>query len=199
MHREKKMDRSTKTDDANNNKNWQENNHERKSLKAVSINIETKSEEVDYYKSFSSDITFTIAAAPAKVQAHSASATTGTVINGYPTIKGIFAFVGAWMQVSYDATQSSMGTIPLRYLSTSFPCWPKRGILLLTKEATPTPWMPCRSQTAILVKNSNYGDSNNNLNGEINSPYLLDTLSSFNNEDVHSTRTSDIFLALPMS
>ena len=49
------------------------------------------------------------------------------------------------------------------------------------------------SMNATTCKNSNDGSSKNNFNGEINPPYILNTLSSCNNEDVYSARPSTIF------
>ena len=47
--------------------------------------------------------------------------------------------------------------------------------------------------------NGNYGASKNNFNFDIIPPYLLYTLSSFNNEYFQSTCPSTIFSASPMS
>ena len=47
MCREKKMNQPTETYEAIKNKNWQENNCERKALKATATKIETKSEKAD--------------------------------------------------------------------------------------------------------------------------------------------------------
>ena len=83
------MDQSTNTDDASKTKNQWKNNHDIKSLKAVATNTYTKSQDADISKSVFSYLTFKVTAAPAKVQAHYASATTGTAITEDPTIKGI--------------------------------------------------------------------------------------------------------------
>ena len=75
VRRDKKMHRSTKTYEASKNKNWQENNIERKTLKDAATNTETTSEEVDDSNSRLSDITFTSGAAPDRVQYQSMSDT----------------------------------------------------------------------------------------------------------------------------
>ena len=62
------MDRSTKTDEFIKNKNFLDNNCERKTLKIAATKTETNSEEVDDYKSVLSDLTFTFGAAPDRVQ-----------------------------------------------------------------------------------------------------------------------------------
>ena len=101
---EKKMDQSTNKDDTNKTKNRQENNREHVVIKAAATNTETKSKEADYPKLVFSDLTFTVPAAPDKVQAHYALSTTCTAIAEEPTIKGICAAAGAHMQVSAAST-----------------------------------------------------------------------------------------------
>ena len=67
--REKKMVISLNTDDKNSN--WRENCN-RRTLKADATKADTNSEEADYYKTVFSDLTFTVAVAPTRVQFHSA-------------------------------------------------------------------------------------------------------------------------------
>ena len=57
------------------NKNWVENNRDRRSLNAAATKAYTKSEDEYDPKTLFSDLTFTIADAPSKVQSHSASDT----------------------------------------------------------------------------------------------------------------------------
>ena len=64
---------------------------------------------MDDSKSVFIDLTFTVAAASARVQPHSASAT--TYIPEDTNIKGIFAATGARMKVSAAATPSAIDTI----------------------------------------------------------------------------------------
>ena len=104
------MERFTKTDSAQNSKNWREKNCDHKSLKYSA----TKSEEADDTESFFSDITFTITAALAKFQAHHASATTGTSIPEDLTSKGIYADAGARMKLVPASTQSNIYTITIK-------------------------------------------------------------------------------------
>ena len=82
---------SLKPDD--NNNNWREKKNDRRNLKATVTKIDTKSEEADDSKAVFSDLTFTVAAAPAQVQPHPASSTLAIPEN--PTIKVTFSATGA--------------------------------------------------------------------------------------------------------
>ena len=99
------MKRSTNTDNASKANNWLEKNSESKSLTAAVTNT--------YYKSFFSDLTFTVMTAPDKVQTQYTSATTLTDITEDPITKGIVAAAYDQMQVSSAISHSSMDTITI--------------------------------------------------------------------------------------
>ena len=79
------------------NKNWKYNNFKQKTIKSTETKTETKSDKVDDSKSVLSDITFKVAAAPARVQSRSVSDITSIPEN--TTTKGIFSATDARMQV----------------------------------------------------------------------------------------------------
>ena len=54
-------------------------------------------------------------------------------------MKGFFYAAGDWMQVSTSATQIIMDTITIEIPKSQVVMLAKRGILLFTKEVTPTP------------------------------------------------------------
>ena len=120
------MDQPTKTYDASKNNNRRQNNYERKSLKPEVTKTESKSEEADDSKSVFSDVIFAVTSAPAKVQDHSALATTRTSIPKDPTIKGIYSDSVSWMQVSAAATHIAMETITIEI--------PKSQVSMLAKK-----------------------------------------------------------------
>ena len=93
------------------NKNWIENNHNHRIMKDVATKADTKSKEKDYQNTVFSDLTFTVAAAPAQVQSQYGAATSSIPYD--PTIKGIFAAAGAKIQVSESATTSDTYNVTL--------------------------------------------------------------------------------------
>ena len=103
------MDLSLKLDEKN--KNWREKNHYGRTLKDDTTKADTKSKELEAYNTVFSDLTFTAADAPDRVQSNSDSAT--SAIPEYPTIKGIFAATGAWMQALAVARKSDTDIVTL--------------------------------------------------------------------------------------
>ena len=69
--------------------------------------------------------------APSKVQYLSALANTCKVITEDPTIKGVFASSGAWMQASDASTQRYMDTITIDIPTSQVAMLAKRGSTLV--------------------------------------------------------------------
>ena len=67
-------------------------------------------------------------------QYYSASSGTGTNIPEYPTIKGIFADSGAWMQISAVAAPQSMDTITVEIPKSQVSMLVKKGDTIVYKE-----------------------------------------------------------------
>ena len=93
------------------NKNWSENNCNRINLKDAKTKADTNTKEEEDSKTVLSDLTFTVAAAPAQVKFHNTPAT--SAIPEHHTIKGIFDDLGAWMKVSATATKSDIDTVTI--------------------------------------------------------------------------------------
>ena len=70
------MSLSLKPDDKN--KNCRENNSDCRTLKDAATKDDNNSEEADDYNTVFSELTFTVVAAPGRIQSHSASATLET-------------------------------------------------------------------------------------------------------------------------
>ena len=179
------MNQTTKKDDTIKTKNWQEKNRERKYLKAAATKTETKSEEADDSKQVFSNLTFTVAATPAKVQSQYAWATTSTAIPQDTTIKVILTAAGDRMQLSAAATYSAMYTIAIDIPKYKLDILAKKGATLVDQGVKSYPMNAMTLLNHKSHENSNYGSLKKNLNVEINPPYLLVTLSSCNNEYIH--------------
>ena len=116
---------SLKTDQKD--KNWGEKKNDHINLKIASTKADTKSEEAYDSKTVVSDLRFTVAASPAQVQLHSASAK--SAIPEDTTIKGIFSAASSRIQVSVATTTSNTNTVTLVI--------PKSQVAILAKkEAT---------------------------------------------------------------
>ena len=166
--RDKKMDLSTNTDESSKNKNWRENNCERKTLKVEAIKTETKSEEVDDSKSVLSDLTFTFGSASDRVQEQPMSDTKS--ISENTTTKGILAAKGAQMQVSDTETPSAIDTITIEITKSQVAMLSKKGATIIDQGGN------SYSMNALTLSNRMFheygvnGYYKNKINEDINPP-----------------------------
>ena len=89
------------------------------------------------------------------------------------------------MQVSVADTQSAMDTITIEIHNSQVAVLSKKMATLVDQGGNSYSMNSMKLSNRKSWENSNDGSSNNNFKGDINPPYLLDTLSSWNNEDVH--------------
>ena len=109
-----------------------------------------------------SDLTFTVAAAPARVQSHPASAT--TPISEDPTIKGIFAAAGARMQVSAAATPSAINTVTINIPKSQVAMLAKKGATIVNQGGNSYSMNALRLSNIMFNEDGVNGSSNNKVN-----------------------------------
>ena len=148
---------------------------------------------MDDSKSVFSDLTFTVVSSPDRVKYH--SVLDNISIPEDPTIKGIFAAAGNWMQVSAAATPSDIDKITIEILKYQVTMLAKNGATLIDQVVNSYSMNTLTLSNCMFNEDVVSGSLNNKVNGEINPPYLFNTITSCNNEEVHL----GIFSASPMS
>ena len=183
------MDRSTKSDDTIKNKNQSEKGRDQKPLKFAATKTNPKSEENDDIRSVFSDLTFTVAAAPTSYQTYLKSDATGTEIPEEPTIKGIFAAAGDGMQVPAGAAPHSMDKITVEIHKSQVTMLAKKGATIVNQGDNSYSVNFIMFSNLASNQGRNSGVYKNNVNGEVNPPYLLNAPIFGNNEADHNPET----------
>ena len=167
----------------------------------MATNTEPKSEGNDDTRLVFSNLKFTVVAAPTTAQAYSASAATGTAIPEDPNIKGIFSASGAQMQVSAAAAPRSMDTITVEIPRSQVAMMDKRGATIVNQGVNSYSMNTMTFSNIAPNQIRDSGAYNNNLNWEVKPTYLLNPLTSGDNETETNPAAflSSVFLALLMS
>ena len=129
---------------------------------------------MDDSKSVFSDITFTVAATPYRVQAHYVLDTTS--IPEDPTIKGNFAAAGAQMQMTAAETSSAINTFTIGIPKSQVAMMAKRGYTLIDQGGNSYSMNALTLSNFMFNEDGVNGSSRNKVNGEINPPYLINTI-----------------------
>ena len=175
FRQEKKKYWSTKSDETSNAKNCWDKVRDFQSLKAVATKTYPKAGYNDDTRSVFSDLTFIVTAAPTTDKAYSTSTTTGKAIPEDTTIKGIFSAAGARIQVSADAALRSVDIITVEI--------PKSQVAILAQKGANIVYQGGNSYSMIVMMLSTLVPNQccaskvyrNNLNGESNPPYILNS------------------------